>query len=63
MGGGTTHKSDEVIVLFGGDGIRAEVADSLGVNLGGGVEAKTHRDVLVLKVTVDGLGAANNAAF
>ena len=47
-------------VLLGGVGIALDVADDLGVGLGGGVEAEGALDVLVLQVAVDGLGAADD---
>lgn len=58
-----THESNEVIVLFGRNSVRAKVADSFRVDLCGSVETKGDRNVLVLQVTIDGLGAANDAAL
>ena len=60
MRGGTAHDLDEVPVLLGGVGVTLNVADDLGVGLGGGVEAEGALDILVLQVAVDGLGAADD---
>ena len=55
-------------VFLGGVAVALDVADNLGVNLGGGVEAERGLDEVVLQVAVDGLGAtahllAANEAF
>ena len=60
MGSGTAHDLDEVPILLGGVGITLDVADDLGIGLGGGIEAERALDVLVLQVAVDGLGAADD---
>ena len=59
----SSHESDEVVISLAGEGIHAQVSDSLRVSLSGCVEAETHLDVLVLEVSVDGLRAANDSAL
>jgi len=59
----SSHQSDEVVISLAGEGIHAQVSDSLRVSLGGCVEAETNLDVLILEVTIDGLRAANDSAL
>ena len=61
--GGATHQANKVVILFGGYDVRAQIANGLRIHFGGSVEAEADWDVLVLEVTVDGLGAANDFAF
>ena len=63
MRGRATHKTDEVVVLLGGNDIRAKISNSFRVDLGGSIKAKADWDVLILEVTVDGLWAANDSAL
>ena len=56
----TTHQTYEVVVLLGGEGIHADVADKLRVDLAGSVEAEGDGDVVVLQIAVNGLRAANH---
>ena len=60
MGSGTTHNLDEVPVLLSGVGITLDITDNLGICLCSCIETERSLDVLVLKVTVDRLGAADN---
>lgn len=59
----SSHESDEVVISLAGEGIHAQVSDSLRVSLCGCVEAETNLDVLILEVTIDGLRAANDSAL
>jgi hypothetical protein len=54
------HELDEVPVLAGRVTVALDVTDDFGVDLRSGVEAEGGLDLLVLQVTVDGLGAAND---
>jgi hypothetical protein len=58
--GRAAHELDEVPVLAARGGVAADVADQLGVDLRGRVEAEGSLDDLVLEVAVDGLGHADH---
>ena len=60
MGSGTAHDLNEVPVLLSGVTVSFDVADNLSVGLGSGIETEGSLDIFVLKVAVDGLGAAND---
>jgi len=61
VGGRSAHKSDEMVVFLGGSGIQTDVTDQFGVGLAGSVKTEGDFDVLVLQITIDGLGAADNS--
>ena len=54
------HELDEVPVLASRVTVALDVTDDFSVDLRSGVEAEGGLDLLVLQVTVDGLGAAND---
>ena len=58
--GRAAHELDEVPVFLGREAVALYVADKLGVDFGGGVEAERRLDDLVLEVAVDGLRAADH---
>ena len=60
VGSGAAHELDEVPVFLGREAVALDVADKLGVNLGGGVETEGGFYNVVLEVAVDSLGAAQN---
>ena len=60
VGGGAAHQTNEVVVLLGGESIHANIANQFGVDFASGVETEGDGDVVVLQVTVDGLGTAND---
>lgn len=60
--GRATHQTHEVVVLLGGEGIHADVADELGVDLAGGVEAEGDGNVIVLQIAVNGLRTADHVS-
>ena len=57
---GTAHQLDEVPIFLGGVCIAFDVSDQFAVNLGCGIETEGGFNVLVLEVTVDGFGAADD---
>jgi len=58
--GGSAHEPDEMVVLFGAPGVGHDRTDTFGVCFAGGVEAEADLDKLILQVSVDGLGAADD---
>ena len=60
MGSGAAHDLDEMPVLLGGVGVALDVAHNLSIGLSSGIKAKRALDILVLQVTVNGLGAADH---
>ena len=59
MACGTTHEFNKVVVFFGGVAVTLDVADNFGVYLRGSIEAERGFNPFILKVAVDGLGAAD----
>ncbi len=59
VGSGAAHDLYKVPVFLCGVGVALDVADQLAVGFGSGVESEGALDVFVLKVAVDGLGAAD----
>ena len=59
MAGGTTHKFNEVPVLASGVTVALDVTNQFAVSLAGSVETKGSLNLLVLQVTIDGLGATD----
>ena len=59
MRGAAAHQLDEVVVFLRRVAVALDVANHLGIDLGGGVEAEGCLDPLVLEVSVDGLGHAD----
>ncbi len=60
VGSAASHNLDEMPILLCRVGISLDVADELGICLCSCIETERSLDVLVLKVTVDRLGAADN---
>ena len=63
MRGRATHKTDKVVVLLGGNDIRAKISYSFRVDFRGSIKAKADWDMFILEVTVDSLWAANDFAL
>ena len=55
-----THEFDEVPVLASGVGVALDVTDHFCVSFASGVETERSFDLVVLEVTVDGLGATDD---
>ena len=51
-----------MVVLLGGEGIHADVADKLRVDLAGSVEAEGDGDVVVLQIAINGLRTADHVS-
>lgn len=60
MGCRAAHQANKVVVLFGGYDVRTQIANGFGIHFSGSVKSEADRDVLVLQITINGLGAANH---
>ena len=61
--GGAAHELDEVPVFAGGDGVALDVADEVGINFRGRIEAEAGFDVFASQIAVDGLRNADHAEW
>lgn len=60
MAGGTSHKLDEVPILTGGVSVTLDITDYFGIGLTSRIKTEGRFDLVVLEVTVNRFGAADN---
>ena len=61
VGGRASHELDEVPVFPCRNGVPLDVADQVGINLGGCVKAKARFDIVAPQIAIDGFGNADDA--
>ena len=61
VGGRTPHELDEVPVFPCRNGVPLDVADQVGINLGGCVKAKARLDIVAAQIAIDGFGNSDDA--